>query len=449
MILDTFALLYKSNSADLIKGNKAAEKSTDDLQGKLKKTGESAVDLGKEYTKVIESAVSAFTALVSVRSLAGGLFDTAQTNSQLQIQSKLLGENVVDLKAYGQAAEAAGASASDFSSYLQQAYDQFAASNVRFPGVTKFVQGIRNDLKEAAGDIQLQNQIFQRLGINSPGLKSFFLLPENEFQKQIASQKELNANVQKGADVARDYEQSWSKTNSTLRSVFTTIGNDLLPAFTDTNSTLQEFFTNLSKDPKRAEVAFASISIAAISLTSVITRLGLALSTAFGGALGLVGLGSYLVYDKVKNGKDSLVGQGVQDIMNRLGVKPYTSAAKGAPSLGGSASLKDALIKSSSESINNNDSPELAAQRARRDGSLSFLDMLKTGQSALSFATNTPLSTLGSGNAGGDKNINIKIGDVNVHTNGTTSNDIASHVSADLITQIRSAFANFDDGVNR
>lgn len=76
--------------------------------------------------------------------------------------------------------------------------------------------------------------------------------------------------------------------------------------------------------------------------------------------------------------------------------------------------------------------PEGLAREAARRGSLA------AGYNLAGFA----------GGAGTTKNVNIKIDDVNVHTQATDASAISTAVAGELKNQIRTAMSNFDDGVN-
>lgn len=447
MILDTFYLLFKSNSQQaqvdvtslekkiesLTKtGKKRTEQENKDLKDAQKQYKELQNDLKNtqdQYTKMVESATQAIVGFVSFKALAGGIFDTATTNSNLEIQSKLLGQNVSDVKAYSAAVEAAGGNTGEFSSYLQGLFERFSAVGLKLPQVDEVVNKIRQSLKQAAGDVQQQEMIFQKFNISSAGLKSFFLLPDDKFAESIAKQKQFSDNVEEGAKVARQYAEEWSNTKTAVDSVFTTIGTDLLPIFTKVNKSLQEFFGYLKDNRNDAEIVFGGAAVAITALSGVIiSTLVPALASAGIAATPLlllagVGAGAYkgakALYDW-----SSTVGYG----------KNLPQEAKT-----GKLSLTNKeSFRTSSEPLGENDTPEMRQQRE-----------LRNAKSALNIATSTQIGSFGnSSSVGGDKSLNVKTGDIHVHTNATDSQGIAGSIANDLISQIRSVTANLDDGVN-
>lgn len=270
MIIDSFYLLFKSNADDLIKGNKAVEKSTKELGENLKNTAEEASKIGQQYVKMVEGATQALTALVSFRAIAGGIFNAANTNSNLAVQSKLIGQSVVDIKAYGAAVEAAGGSAEGFSSHLDGLFKQFSEMGLKLPAAGMILEKYRQQLKQAGGDVAQQEMIFQRLGISDVGLKSLLLMSDEEFEKSTMQQKELALNTEKGASIAREYAKEWTNTTTALNSVFTSIGTDVLPIFTSFNKMLQEFFGYLKDHERLAEGVFAGAATGVTLLSGAI-----------------------------------------------------------------------------------------------------------------------------------------------------------------------------------
>lgn len=520
MIIDTFYMLFKSNAADVIKGNKAVEKSTQELGDNLKDTGKAAEELGKQYVKVVEGATQALTGLVSFRAIASGLFKSSEINSDLQVQSKLLGQSVNDLKAYSQAVEAAGGSSAAFGEAIQNIFQDISSKGGTLPAIDKVIEKWRAVLKQAGGDTGTQERLFQQLGISDVGLKSLLLESDEEFNKVISAQKDLVSNTEAGANAAREYQKSWTEVKKSVDSVYTSIGSDLFPAITAINGALTNFFNILKDHEHLAEAVFggAAIGLAALGGALVkggLVRAGIASAGAVGGLPVLAGaaiigggaIAAKAAYDwSSHNGFNANRGaQGAAPLSRNakdmafwksLGYNHYQAAAwiagekaesGGDPTARGdggrgvglfmwhpdraaaikkgtgidvaSAGYDDQLIAAGWDAEMRGDAARIKATTNAMEAAAVHTryferpaditgESIRRGQLALKIANDVSFGS--SGNVGSSsKSINIKIGDVNIQTSAGDSHSISTGIASELLSQIRTAMANLDDGVAR
>ena len=72
---------------------------------------------------------------------------------------------------------------------------------------------------------------------------------------------------------------------------------------------------------------------------------------------------------------------------------------------------------------------------------------IQSAKGALSSGAQTPLNPVSNGAAAASSNINVKIDDVNVHTQATDASGISRNIGAALETELRTAISSLDDGV--
>lgn len=549
MILDTFYLLFKSNSTDLIKGNKEVEKSTKQLGESLKDTGNGAEKLGQQYVKIVESATQALTALISVRAIAGGIFKSANINSELQIQSQLIGQNIIDLKAYGNAVEAFGGTAEGFRSDIQRMFEAASAQGLKITSISDLFDRFRKTLKSFNGDVQQQELFFQKIGISSSGTKEALLSSDEKFKGIIGDQRDINANLKEGGEIAREYAKSLSLVKSSMDALSTTVGNFQLPTITSINHQLKDFIDSSNRFLQKNEElgkfttdtlvvggsAFAASRAAAFipGLSGVSSALGAIASQVLG--IGTVVGGLYLVGDSLAKGRGSIVGQSaagekIYQFTNWIdglihgddGIRggsrgdksKYSEDLKFWMSKGYSREQAAGWVANAIAESGNNPSAvgdggkakglfqwhkdrrdkiltgtgidvynatraqqlEAAAWEAEQRGNAENIKLQKDAQSAAAFITRyyeiprdivgesikrgklaleiantTPFGMPASNTSTveGNKEVNVKIGDVHVNTQATDGHGIANSIGNDLMNHLKNAAANLDDGIAR
>lgn len=532
MILDTFYMLFKSDTSQAAKGvadlekkiaglTKLGEYRTDketknlkEAQKQYKELNQQLKETENQYTKVAESLVQATTGAITFGSIIKGIFSTGSLNSNLQVQSKLIGQTTTDLKAYGAAAKAAGGSSEDAAGYIQGLFERFSAIGLgsRVPKAGQIFDKIRQQLKLAGSDLGQREGVFQRFNVPQ-GLKPLLSLSDEEYAKSIALNQKLADNTAAGAEEARKYSESWANVQSSLSGVFTTIGTDLFPAFETVNKELVDFFDYLKDNKGIAELTFTGAAIAVTAFSgALVGTLVPALAT-----LGTVAATALAPLAIITGGV--ALGKAAYNYSSTHGF----NASKGAPATSGSVSRQDQNIAfwmsqgytreqaaawaatSMSESGDNpaavgdggrargsfqwhpdrqadilrglginvgtashEDNLRAAAWEAKKRGDDIRIKAAKTpqeaaalitkyferpaditgesirrGQAALDIAGGTSLG----GNTTNSKSINVKIGDVNVHTNGSNSQAVSGDVGNELRSQIQTALSNLDDGV--
>lgn len=170
MILETFYLLFKSNSEDVIKGTKAVKKSADETERSLKTVNDQTKEIGSNFVKLVESGATFLGAFTGFEILKTGVQSAIDFNTQL----KLIGENA------GVTAEqlrTAGIAAKLFGGTEQMGMqDAIAMAKARRQGLVQgrnpqeMMQNIRNRVSVLPLD-QQQNMLEFVYGLSEAGIR--------------------------------------------------------------------------------------------------------------------------------------------------------------------------------------------------------------------------------------------------------------------------------------
>lgn len=307
-VLDTFYILFKNNSADVVKANKDIEKSSKETAGSLKDANDQAEKLGDSFVKLVEGGAQAAAAVLSFGAIKAGVLDAAAFNSNLEVQGKLLGQNVTDLKAWGAAATAAGGSAQGLMSAVQTAFGAASAAGIKLPAADVLMRRYHDLVKGASPE--RQGLLFDQLGVSDAGLRSILAGSDADFEKAISEGRKNAEVTQEGAKAARDFEAAWSKAASSLDTLFTRIGSDVLPPVT----TLVDKFTEFTDSMKNNKIAmyefFGGMIALSITAAGAVGKLAASL-VGLGGATGaLAGLSSRLGIAGAVTGGLPLIAEG-------------------------------------------------------------------------------------------------------------------------------------------
>ncbi len=463
MILDTFYLLFKSDSAQATKdvgeldkkvdslrqtGKKQSEqqqKDTKESTRQHKEFNESLKDTGYQYTKIAESLAQVGVATLSAGSILKSVFATGEINSNLDTQSKLLGKSALELKAYGAAAEAAGGSSQGFQADIEAQFHRFAALGLNTPSIKEILDKERAVLKQAGDDPNRRDQAFQNLGINDPGHKLLDIMPDDEYAKTIDKFQKLSDQAEKGAAIAKEYHDSWQEVSSAIDNVVTAMGSDLFPILAPVNRELAEFF-NLFKDD--GEGAAGVLAAIALGLGAITKGIAGAIFASKAAAVAEVAAPA------AAGGLATLGGYGTAAAATGAGL-----AIPAAIVAGGAALAYGAYKLSSNYGYGKNATPsDPLAEKKKALGIPSSYgaemdEQLRLGQIArtkrdLDSVSNMPVGVSNIAVGGGSsKNISVKTGDIHVHSAAADASGIASDTASELERHINLAISNMDDGV--
>jgi len=239
-VLDTFYIMFKSNAEEVIKGNKAIEKSTKDTAEQIKKTTDKTTELGMSFVKMVEAGAGALGSIAGFEVMKNAVNNAADYNSQLKFMADLTGQNANNLKAMGLAAQAAGGSAAGALGDVQRMTNALADMGLQLkPGQDVF-QSIRERMKgmNLADKTRLLNQI----GVSDTG---------NRWLLSIASDTEFNRRraeaEQKSGLAPSAYDRAVKKTEADayLSAAETKVASNIWDTIGDRMNALIESIANL------------------------------------------------------------------------------------------------------------------------------------------------------------------------------------------------------------
>lgn len=227
-ILNTFWILFKSNADDVIKGNKAIEKSTKETESALKNTNEEAHKLGESFVKMVETGAAAAGAWAGFKILENGVKTATEYNTQLALMAKLTGQNAQTLKTFAQAAAEAGGTRQGALADMAGFFKLAESMGVQGAPIDKIFDAIRGRMKNM-NDAQKRGFLGQA-GINDPGDRLRLMMSEADYSSTLRSAAEVTPFDQASQDKARDFTRSQEHLAGAQGDLYTTIGNKLIPA---------------------------------------------------------------------------------------------------------------------------------------------------------------------------------------------------------------------------
>lgn len=287
-ILDTFYILFKNNATDYKKGAKEIEKSNDDIDKSSKKAGDQIDKTGKSFVKMVESATQAVTAVLSFGAIKAGVMNAQQLNSSLEVQSRLMGQNVSSMRAYAAATEAAGGSQQGFLGTFQGFFQDLAGRGIPLPPIDVLMRRIHNQAQLFPSK-EGKELFFQRLGISDPGLKSVLSQNNAGFEKTIATAREHAAVTEKDTEAARAFGKQWSEATQALDTLFGKLGTEIFPTLNMGLKRFTDFLNSIKDNTSAMNTFFAVTASGALIAASAVGKLAGALVGAAGGGGGLLG----------------------------------------------------------------------------------------------------------------------------------------------------------------
>jgi len=197
-ILDTFYLLFKSDTSDLKKGASEAQKIIGGLG------------------KVLAAAIPTGLAIAALKNAISAGVELSQT-------SKLLGANAADLQAWSNAAELAGGSAAGFQNNLKSLAQRFNTSaDVMLKVLPKYA-----DILSKLSPSRAQ-QIGKNLGLDE---STILLLQQGrrEVENVIRRQKELSVVTKEDTENFLKYNRSLTETKQLSGALGTVIATEVVP----------------------------------------------------------------------------------------------------------------------------------------------------------------------------------------------------------------------------
>lgn len=441
-ILETFYILFKSNSDDVEKGAKKAKESTEKLGTSIESSKKETRDLGDSFSRLAEEFSGALLSFVSADAFSEQLKQAAEFSSHLFDVSKELGVSTEALDVWGRAVSQNGGSAEGFQQTLRGITKNLAQVSVYgISPIVPLLYRLGISIKDTSGHIKNAMQLlpelakaFQKLTpLQSKEVGEELGLDEGTIKllqrggdgldKIIQKQRELGALTAQNADIAKAFTDQWEDTGTSFKELFIIMDGQALPVLNRALSNLADFgkFLQNNKDAvKGFTVTLGALALAfgAVGIAALITSSTIALIVT--GVLGLAAAVGWLYQEveRFKHGQDSVF-----------------SEPKNFKSFSG---LRTLLHMDNPHSIlhlaGGEDSEKHIAAAA------SSLNTITNAHPGAMINSNRNSST-------SNKNTNVTTGAITVNTQATDAKGIARSLNSHLVRQIAMANGTHDDGV--
>ena len=278
-ILDTFYILFKSDSSDLKKG-------------------------AEEVKNTVETLKSFLLSAIPTGFISAGVKHIIDFNVELVKTSRMLGVNVEQLNAWRNAVELAGGSGDAFEGTLTSLSERLGISSQTALNILPRYADALSKLNPATAQ-----RVGKMLGLDE-GTILLLQKGRREVGYLIDKQKQLGTITQQDAEQYLKYNEATIKVKQSTQALFSIIAIEALPHLIKFFDYLQRgitYFTN-HKDFVIGGFYAISAAVTALGIRFAIASLPMYLMSAL--ILGLIGLFA-LVYDDIANflkGNRSVVG---------------------------------------------------------------------------------------------------------------------------------------------
>jgi hypothetical protein len=308
-ILETFYVLFKSNSTELIKGNDEVEKSTKKLQNKLNQVEDASTRVGQSFLSMAAGFTALLASAFSVHKLVTGFSDTLDYANKLNLLSKQLNIGVSDLDAWSQAVKFAGGTTEGFISSLQSLSQHLGGNaQVAFKALPLLA-----DAFTKLGRVRSQ-QYGKMLGLDQ---STIFLLQQGrrEVEDVIKKMKEFGVVSKENADLSSKLNIEILKNDLAFRGLYLSLFSEIIPILESFFKITSKIANYLSQHKDLVVGAFLAMAAGALIFSGVLLYMNPIFTLIAGSIVLLTGLLA-VAYEDIKyyiQGHQSLIG----DILKR------------------------------------------------------------------------------------------------------------------------------------
>lgn len=285
-ILDTFYILFKNNSSEVVKQNQQIENSSKKTADSLKNTNDQAEKLGESYVKIAESLGSMITAYLSLDAVKGGLQHAQQFTAGLEMQSRWLQQNSSDLAAYGNAVKTVGGSSEAFVGTIKKLHDTYAAQGFAsaFPDIINNIANLADEWDRLGLSRNAKETIGLRLGLDEGTI--LLMDKGGDAMRRIAEEQRALLNLApQDEEAARGIATGWSEVSAAFTGLYNKINTDLYPLLKDFFDAVKGFAVWMQGHPRIAEGLVLAITalgsvVAGGVIAGSITAIGAAAAVA-------------------------------------------------------------------------------------------------------------------------------------------------------------------------
>lgn len=343
-LLNTFAILFETDA-------KEAKEDIEQLSDVLEETEGSAKGAGAGLDDVSDAAdnnsfaIGGLTkslaglaiAYVSFEAIATGVMENALAIDKIGKFSQVLGENIVEIDAWGEAVARSGGSADAFRGSVESLNTRLADIKITGGGeIVKTLAMMGVNATTAGGQVKSAFDVlpqladsFQRMSASqsfSFGRKlgldqgTILLLQQGRqaVDELVERQKMLGGVTEDGYKKAALFNDQWDDTKRMFNSLWMTGNSTILPILTDVLTLLEKGMMWVRQNQDLVEGFFIGVAgvittyyLPAISSVAAATALAIAPFLGIAAAITAVGVAVALVYEdfvKWSEGGDSLIG---------------------------------------------------------------------------------------------------------------------------------------------
>ncbi len=291
MNLETFTILFKSDSSDVIKGAQDAEKAVGKVSDKLKRVDHDSSIVGQHFHSLASSFLSAFTISTASYSVLSHFRQSIDFGEQLSYNARALGVSVTQLQAWSNAVELAGGSSEQFQGSLKSLSMRFNSDSSVALKVLPRLAGLLSRLNQT----QAMNY-GKSLGLDEA---TILLLRRGRYEVEniIKKQKELRLITEKDAEGYLKLKLATKQNELALRSLYTSLSSDTIPILIKFQEKLSLGFDYLTSHKDLIKGAFIAIGAGVAIMAAAFLKANPYIRAV---TLGLLAFS--LLYEDVKKG---------------------------------------------------------------------------------------------------------------------------------------------------
>ena len=251
-ILETFEILFRSNSRDLENDAEDAEQAVEATERSLVQADQAAERLGDTFTDLIGGFTGAIAGLIGIGALVTSVISQAAETDALGKFSDALGLNIEEVGAWGEAAGRAGGSAEEFQGSVQtlqsslqdmaigggaDAAEALARLGISATDAQGNMKGVFDLLPQIAGSFEnlsaaQQIELGDKLGLDQ-GTIQLLQAGKTSVEDLVKRQHELGVATAEDAKIAATFNDALDDAGQIFNHLTRSIGIVLLPALTD------------------------------------------------------------------------------------------------------------------------------------------------------------------------------------------------------------------------
>lgn len=478
-LLDTFTILFQSDTRRLDGGLDDIDKSVNEIEESANQADRSIAEMGKTFLAMAGT-------FLAVNAGIGKFNETVDELNALGATAEALRMPVEEVDAFGKAAQLLGGDAqgardslTDMAESIGEALQDIESGRAKtFAALGVDLRDINGDaitasegilrLAESVEDMSREEAIFRikELGITDNRTVEMVLKGRKELERMLAVQKEQGVANAEAVENARKYREAMSSLNNSVGSLGQQFMTALIPALITAVDWIKSGVDWYKENETVVVAFFAAVAgiITTLYLPAMISAAAATLAAtwpiiAIGAAIAAVAAAFALVYDDIQNfiaGNDSLIGRifeqypMVEDIVYALG-----DAFKFVGNYIESVFNNIYAIGKAMFDFINNGIGKLTSAASSVAGFFGFgggdIDM---AQSAISQANSSPLNSVTSGaisNSVASTNSEqyVTTGDIVIQTQATDATGISRDIGNSLQDQIARLDTEFSTGVDR